>query len=462
MKTSRRQFIASSAALGAATPALAAPQQREQRVTPEWEAPLFGLHSKVREPVKVESIEALMLGSSVFIRARSAAGATGVILAKGPTDQYVSILLGKVLPFFVGKDARDLETLVDEIYIANYKMAGQPFWLPVAGVELALWDLLGRTAKKPVHELMGGAVRKEIPVYLSGSGRDNTAEEEVDIYVQGVEETGADAVKFKIGGRMSRNLDAYPGRTATLLPLARRMLGGDIVLYADANGSYNAAKAIEIGRELEDLNFKFFEEPCPWEELSETKTVANALDIPIAFGEQDSSLWRFNWMLESGLCGIVQPDINYNGGLIRAARVARMARKHGRTIVPHNTQTGPAAVNILNFAAVTPNVGPYMEFPWRRPFEPTSWASPQFQVQGGVVKVPEGPGLGVDYDPDYLAKAKVLEQCWLSRGVPGPHRPLTTLRPYGSRRFARLHPDSRESRRAETSPRRGPSAPRNH
>ena len=95
----------------------------------------------------------------------------------------------------------------------------------------------------------------------------------------------------------------------------------------------------------------FFEEPCPFEELSETQRVAKELKIPIAFGEEIYSLWHFQWMLENGVMKIVQPDINYNGGLIRAIRVARIAQKLGRTIVPHNTQTGVSSVNIIQFEA---------------------------------------------------------------------------------------------------------------
>ena len=87
---------------------------------------------------------------------------------------------------------------------------------------------------------MGGVLRKEIPVYLSGSGRDTTAEEEVEVYVREVERTGAKAVKFKIGGRMSDNRDAYPGRTDKLLELAHQKLAGKVTLMADANGSYDA------------------------------------------------------------------------------------------------------------------------------------------------------------------------------------------------------------------------------
>jgi L-alanine-DL-glutamate epimerase-like enolase superfamily enzyme len=205
---------------------------------------------------------------------------------------------------------------------------------------------------------------------------------------------------------MSRNLDAYPGRTEKMLKLARKKLGDDIKIYADANGSYNSTKAIEVGRMLEDLNVAFFEEPCPWEELGETKKVADALKMPVAAGEQDASLWRFQWMMENRVMDIVQPDLNYNGGFVRTARVARMARRFNMKIVPHSSQTGPAAPNMLHFASSTPNIGPHMEFPWRSPRKPVSWYSPNFFVRGGTVRVPTGPGLGVEIDPDFLKKAE--------------------------------------------------------
>jgi L-alanine-DL-glutamate epimerase-like enolase superfamily enzyme len=397
----RRAFVTSSVA------AALAPLARTS--TPDWEQPLFDLPRKISTLVKIKSIEVLEHGKNYFIRSTSTDGVTGLALAKDPIGDYIPILMRRVIPFYVGKDARDLETLVDGVYIKNYKLAGQPFWLPVGAVEQSLWDLLGRTVKKPVGELLGGVRRKQIPVYLSGSGRETTAEQEVDVYVKGVEHTGAKAVKFKIGGRMSRNADAYPGRTETMVKLARKRLGDKVTLYADANGSYDAAKGIEVGKMLQDLGFGFYEEPCPWEEISETKKVADALEMKVAVGEQDASLWRFQWMMETGVMQIVQPDLNYNGGFVRAARVARMARRYSIPIVPHNTQTGAAAVNILAFASAIPNIGDYMEFPWRAPEKAASWYSPQFYVKDGTVAVPTGPGLGVEIDPKYLAQARRLE-----------------------------------------------------
>jgi L-alanine-DL-glutamate epimerase-like enolase superfamily enzyme len=391
-----------------ALPALVKAEKDNPRTVPEYEKPLFDLHKQFRAPVKIASIEYLRNSRSTFVRATSTDGVTGIVRTKEIED-FVPLLLNKVIPTFQGKDARDLETLVDDVYIKNYKLAGQPFWSPAAAVEQSIWDLLGRTARKPVAELMGGMLRREIPVYLSGSGRETTAEQEVDVYVRAAEETNTRAVKFKIGGRMSRNADAYPGRTKTMLELARKRLGDGVVLYADANGSYDAKVGIEVGRMLQGLGFQFFEEPCPWEEVSETKLVADALDMPVAGGEQDSSLWKFQDMITRGVVNIVQPDLNYSGGLIRSARVARMAKKAGITIVPHNTQSDSAACKMLQFAAAIPNIGPHMEFPYRAKPKPVSWYTPNFTIKDGKIKVPETPGLGVEYDPGYLKAAEVVK-----------------------------------------------------
>ncbi len=403
----RREWLklAAGTAVGAVVPGNLLGTEKTERVIPDYEKPMFDLPGKVKEPVVIEKIELLKRGSTYFVRTRSAGGAVGLIQTK-QIEYFVPIFEKLVAPHFIGKDARLIETLVDEVYVANYKIAGLPFWCPVAYIEQSVLDLLGKVAGKTVGEMLGGVIRKEVPVYLSGSARNTTAEQEVGIYARGIEATGCRTVKFKIGGRMSRNLDAYPGRTETLVKLARKTLGDDITLYADANGSYDAKKGIEVGRMLESLNFVFFEEPCPWEELTETQAVTKALDIPVACGEQDSSLWRFQWMIKNGVMNIVQPDINYNGGLIRTARVAKMAAGAGMKIVPHNTQSGAASVNILQFASCTPNIGPFMERTWRRPQQSQNWFKPNFIIKNGVLHVPDGPGFGIEIDPDYLSKAE--------------------------------------------------------
>ena len=373
----------------------------------DFEKPMFDIPGQIPGQVIIESIEILRVNGVHFVRTRSVDGAEGLTPTKQLAD-FIPIFEKLVAPYFIGKDARDIEELVDGIYRAQYKLAGLPFWCPVAYIEQSILDMLGKIVGKPIGALLGGVLRDEIPIYLSGSDRVLSAREEVDIYVRGVAETGAKGVKFKIGGRMSRNLDATPGRTEAVVTLGRKLLGDGMILYADANGSYDVKEAIRVGRMLDELDYKFFEEPCPWENLSETQAVARALDIPIAAGEQDSSLWRFQWMLDNDVMKIVQPDINYNGGIIRAKRVARMAEVSGRTIVPHNTQTGVASCHILQFASCTPNAVPYMEYPWRKPRETPDWFTPDFKIVDGRIKVPKGPGMGIEVDPSVISRADIL------------------------------------------------------
>jgi L-alanine-DL-glutamate epimerase-like enolase superfamily enzyme len=416
MKLTRRDWLKLTGAaavatalprsLSAATADFSAPRDIQPLVR-EFEQPMFNLPARFKAPVRIESVEMLKNGGNFFVRTRSTDGAEGITGTKQVED-FIPLFQHLVAPHFIGQDAREIESLVDYVYRQNYKLASIPLWCCIAYVEQSLLDLLGKIAAQPVGELLGGVIAKEIPIYLSGSERVLSAEEEVDVYVRGMAETGAKAVKFHMGGRMSRNLDTYPGRTEKLLTLAREKLGADTVLMADANGSYDVPNGIRVGRLMESLGYAFYEEPCPFEEWSETQAVRRALKIPLAFGEQQFSLWQFDWLLRNGVMDIVQPDINYNGGLIRAKRVARIAEKLGKTIVPHNTQTGATSVNILQFASCTRNATPLMEYPWRAPQKKPTWYKPDFKITAGRIQVPTAPGMGLEIDPDYLKASEVI------------------------------------------------------
>ena len=101
-------------------------------------------------------------------------------------------------------------------------------------------------------------------------------------------------------------------------------------------------------------------------------------------------------MIDNKVMDIVQPDLNYNGGFIRAARVARMARKGQPVDLPAQHADRRCLVNILQFASTTPNIGPFMEYVWRAPAKKEAWYSPNFEIRNGVIQVPAGPGMGLD------------------------------------------------------------------
>lgn len=404
MTTNRRKFL--EASVGGAGLALLPSVVRSGQEKPA----ILRQEAVSKTPLKIASIELLRHQNIYLVRTTTSDGAVGIAVCNERIRYLHPILTQLVIPYFVGQDARHIETLVDGVYVSrsNYKLAGLALWCCVGWVEFSIFDLLGKVAKRPVGELLGGVIRKEIPVYLSSLRRDTTPEQEVAWLSKRLEQTGARAVKLKIGGRMSNNADASPKRTDRLIPLARKTFGDKITIYVDANGSYDAKHAIEVGKLLEAHNVAFFEEPCPFEEYEETKRVADALTMPVAGGEQDTSLARFRWMVGNRGVDIVQPDLNYNGGFVRTIRVARLAAARTMEITPHAPQAGPNPAYMLHFASCTPNLGAFQEFNGA-PQKPESWFGPRFEVRRGVLQAPTGHGLGITVEPKILNKAERIQ-----------------------------------------------------
>ena len=216
-------------------------------------------------------------------------------------------------------------------------------------------------------------------------------------------------MKFKIGGRMSKDADSLPGRSERLIPLARKALGDDMTIYVDSNGSYGVEKSIEIGRICEANRIAFLEEPCPFDQLWETKQIADALTIPIAGGEQESSQRRFRWMIKNDAVQIVQPDLFYYGGFVRAIRVARMAALTGKLCVPHMGGSTLGYLYVIHFASCVPNAGEYMEYKGKNDKVPYQCETSSLDCEDGFIHVPTGPGLGLDIDPAFIeASEKVI------------------------------------------------------
>jgi L-alanine-DL-glutamate epimerase-like enolase superfamily enzyme len=362
------------------------------------------------QPVRIASVEVLRPRDQFLVRARSHDGATGV--AVGHPDVLETtwpIVTRRVAPTFINKDARDLESLIDAVYLAssNYKWQGLPFWVPVASVEFAILDLLGKVAGKPLGELFGGVIKRDIAVYRASGNRGNTPEQEIAHLQKLVAETGAKAIKFRLGARM-RYDDASTRRDLALIPLTRKAFGDGMTIYADANGSYDIPTALKIGRVMQEHRLAFLEEPVPFDYYDETKQIADELPLPIAGGEQESSLRRFRWMVEQKGVDVVQPDLFYFGGFIRSIRVARMAQAAGMTCTPHMSGGGLGYLYVAHFASCVPNAGPFQEYKGEDDSLPVSSDSSSLACMNGMLKVPSGPGLGVTIDPAFVQAAATL------------------------------------------------------
>jgi len=364
--------------------------------------------SHVKEPIVIASIELLQDGKSYLVRTRSTSGLE-VLTAphQSKIGSLFPILLKSVVPVFLGRDARELETLLWEAYrhADNYKMQGLAFWVCVAAVEMGLLELLSHAAGRPLADLFGGARKSDIGVYFASGNRGNSPEKEIEYLQSLVADSGAKALKFRLGGRMSRNVDSLPGRSEALIALARKTFGESMTLYADSNSSYDSKEAIRIGRIMEAHGYGFYEEPCEFDDVWSTKTVADSLTIPVAGGEQEYSMHRWKWAITHRGLDIVQPDLHYGGGFIRAVQVARMAEHVGMSVVPHMSGGGLGYVEVVHFASFVPNSGPFMEFKGNSNL-PVVCDSSTLKSERGRVKCPTGVGFGVTYDPDFVRRLK--------------------------------------------------------
>jgi L-alanine-DL-glutamate epimerase-like enolase superfamily enzyme len=259
-------------------------------------------------------------------------------------------------------------------------------------MEFAILDMLGRIAQKPIGALVGDIVRTEIPFYTASGTRGNTPEQEVDHLKKMVAESGAKALKFRVGGRMSRNADSLPGRTEKLIPLVRKAFGDDMVIHADSNSSYDPPEAIKVGRMLEAIKCIHYEEPCPFDHLEDTKVVADALDVPVALGEQEYSDWRFRWLIANHAVDIVQPDLYYYGGFVRSMRVARMGALAKMPTKLH-LSGGFGFVYALHFDSCIPDMGDFQENKMGKEY--ANWFDPVLTVKDGKMSVPQSPGCGI-------------------------------------------------------------------
>ena len=358
--------------------------------------------------MKIACIETFSKDYVGFVRVTADTGQQGWgQVAPYNADITCLVLHRQIAPWAIGADALDIEGLVTAIPEREHKFPGSYLYRALAGLDTALWDLSGKLERKSVCELLGGRPRF-LPVYASSMRRDITPEAETERLLRLRDACGFTAFKFRIGKECGHDSDEWPGRTDAIVPAMRAAMGPDVGLLVDANSCYTPRKAIEVGRLLEAHGVQHFEEPCPYWELDWTKEVADTLQIDVTGGEQDCELATWRRMIEMRAVDVVQPDVCYLGGICRTLKVAKMAQVAGLPVTPHSANLSLVTVFTLHLVAALPNAGPYVEFsvegpdyyPWQE-----GLYSPALRVQDGRVRVPDGPGWGIEVNPEWLADA---------------------------------------------------------
>ncbi len=426
MKTNRRQFVKANL-LGSVTTALAfsafgggpphsgarSQNPRYARLDEILAQPLLK-RELFATPVIIETLELLRYKNSFLCRVRSRDGAEGLSVGHSELNVLYPIFLHKLQPFFIGKDARDLDLLLEKVFIYgfNFRFNGISIGTPLATIEFAILDMLGRIAHKSIGQLIGDIHHPNVSVYQATEYREKSIEQSLDLIKRDVAEYNAHALKIKIGGLMFMTTDIKAvgpaWRTEKMIPLIRKTFGDQMVLFADANGFYSVEEAIRVGKLLEEYRYGFFEEPVMFDWHEETKQVADALSLPIALGEQEYSLHGFRWLVANNAVQIVQPDNYYFGGMIRSLKVARMAEAFGMSCTPHMSGGGLGFLYMVHFVSALPNALPHHEFKGLGTSVQFECKTSPLKVVDGKIKVPTGPGLGVEIDPAYVSKHQTI------------------------------------------------------
>src|ERR1035437_9295865 len=244
MKANRRKFVSTALGGGLASLPLFSSSGRAAVSDSTDSAPPVLKKQFFDAPVIIETLELLRLNNSFLCRVRSRDGAEGISVGHSGMSTLFPIFLRNLQPFFIGKDARELDLIMEKVYIYgfNFRYNGIALGLPLATIEFAILDMLGRMVQKPVAQLIGEIHNREVGVYMATEWREKPVEESLKLIQGAVSEYDVHALKIKIGGLMFMTTDMYagspPGRTEKIIPLVRKTFGDRMALYADSNGFY--------------------------------------------------------------------------------------------------------------------------------------------------------------------------------------------------------------------------------
>lgn len=359
--------------------------------------------------MKIAKLETFTDEFVCFVKVTTDTGAIGW----GQTSTYnaditATVFHRQVTPWVLGRDATDIQALIDRVEEKEHKYPGSYRCRALAGLDTALWDLQGRIAGRPVVELLGGKPGR-LRAYASSMKRDITPQDEAARLVALRDAHGFTAFKWRVAAECGHDVDEWPGRTEEIVPTVSRALGDGIDKLVDANSGYSPPRAIEVGRLLEQEGIGHFEEPCPYWHLEQTKLVTDALSLDVTGGEQDWDLATWQRMIELRAVDIVQPDVMYMGGLTRTLTVARMAERAGLPVTPHSANLSLVTMCTMHLLGAIPNAGKYLElsiegadyYPWQQDL----FLGDPYRVVDGHVTIPAAPGWGVEINPQWLARA---------------------------------------------------------
>lgn len=340
---------------------------------------------------------------------KNAAGSAGTYAA------LVTLINKEFAPRLVGRDARDISVIWDSLYngVRAHHATARGHAMPdmarrgqtiaaISAIDIALWDIAGKSLGVPVWRLLGGRKAEHMPAYASGGWADaKTIGDQLSGYVK---QGGFKAVKMRVGA-----MDGAPHVSAERVKAARAALGPDIEIMVDSHGTFTVAEAKRFAHLVRDCNLAWFEEPVTADDKVGIAEVRAAAMIPIAAGESEFTRFDFRDLITQRAVDILQPDLAICGGITEARRIDALASSFNLRLAPHLWAGAPAFFAGLHLAAASPSS--YI-------LEYSLGANPMLHdlieedvsVTDGMIAIPDRPGLGITMRQDMLATHAVKLQ----------------------------------------------------
>ena len=317
----------------------------------------------------------------------------------------VETAIHELAPRYEGVDPFQIETIVQRMTRDVYSEGGQIHMNAVAAIEIACWDIIGKSTGRPIYDLIGGRYHDSLPAYANGWYTGPRTPEAFAERARDVVARGYTALKFDPFGAAWRTMPpAERQLSLDIVRAVREAVGPDIGLMIEGHARFSVGEAIWVGERLADYNPTWFEEPTQHLKIDATAEVGRRISVPVATGESFTSIHQVAELLAHNSVHILQPDPCNMGGIWRTRQACAMADAHYAVVAPHQAQGPVVTAACVQIGAATPNLlvqELFDEFnvDWEREI-----VTPPVEVSDGRIAVPERPGLGVDLNWSELGK----------------------------------------------------------
>lgn len=359
--------------------------------------------------LKVENVEVFLIGAAwrnfTFVKISTDTGVVGwgeaTLGWKETAVRELILDFGK--RYVMGRSAFDIEDLWFKLYQIEHN-TGPVMFSAMAGIEMALWDIVGKACGQPVYNLVGGRVRSKVKAYANGWYTSTQDLGYLTERAQDVKSRGYKALKFDPFGPGGREISKAELRQACkTVEAVRRAIGDDMEILLEFHGRFSPIMALEAIRAMQPYNPGWCEEPIPAHNNEAMAQVVAGSPLRVATGEHTYSRFGFLDLLQHRAAHVIQPDITYAGGFMEAKKISALAETYYVSVAPHNCDGPLKTIASVHLAANIPNfmiLETFEDFdvPWRKDLYRSNT-----RLNDGYYELSDDPGWGMEINEEAIA-----------------------------------------------------------